>query len=217
MGLYETLRSDILMGVFEPGSKLKMETLKERYKSGVNVLRESLARLSSEGLVNSEGQKGFSVAQCSIERMEELTRLRVLLESDGARQSFAKGDMEWESNLVAAHHKLVHIEGKMRQDTEAHFWMWHQCDYQFHAALIAACGSTLHMHYHRQIYDQFRQFVVAEIKTNGFRGTDIVDEHALIMEAALSRNIEACVSALEAHLGGFVMRLKNQTLTATQR
>jgi DNA-binding GntR family transcriptional regulator len=208
MNLYETLRNDILMGAFEPGSKLKMDTLKGRYNSGVNVLRESLARLSSEGLVEAEGQKGFSIASASNERMNELTRLRVLLESDGAKQSFSNGGMEWESNLVAAHHKLLHVERKMREDIEEHFGMWHQCDYEFHAALIAACGSELHIHYHKQIYDQFRQFVVVELKTNGFRGTDIVDEHESIMDAALKRDFSACQEAIESHLFGFVHRLK---------
>jgi len=110
MSLYETLRSDILKGAYEPGSKLKMETLKERYSSGVNVLRESLARLSSEGLVDSEDQKGFRITPVSSARLSDLTRLRILLECDGAKHSFINGGVEWESDPAAAHHKLVYVE-----------------------------------------------------------------------------------------------------------
>jgi DNA-binding GntR family transcriptional regulator len=206
MSLYETLRSDILMGAYEPGSKLKMEALKERYGSGVNVLRESLARLSSEGLVDSEDQKGFRITPVSSARLSDLTRLRILLECDGAKHSFINGGVEWESDLVAAHHKLVYVEGKMRGDNQQYFQMWHQCDYDFHAALIAACGSDIHQHYHKQIYDQFRQFVVAELKNTGFRGPEIVNEHNVVLEAALGRDIEACSEALASHLNGFLTR-----------
>ncbi|MBE1273835.1 GntR family transcriptional regulator [Enterovibrio baiacu] len=208
MTLYETLRTDLLKGEFKAGSRLRMESLKSRYGSGVNVLRESLTRLASDGLVVAEGQKGFHVASFSVQKMEELTKLRILLESDGARQSFAVGDMEWESNLVAAHHKLQHVESKMQNSIEDNFVMWHRCDYEFHAALIGACNSELHMHYHRQLYDQFRQFVMMELRTSGFRGKHIVDEHALILEAALNRDIDTCIHALESHLGGFVERVK---------
>lgn len=214
MTLYETLRTDLLKGEFEPGSRLRMESLKERYGSGVNLLRESLTRLSSEGLVIAEGQKGFHVASFSIQKMEELTRLRILLETDGARASFENGDMEWESNLVAAHHKLEHVESKMRENIDEYFMMWHRCDYEFHAALIGACQSELHMHYHRQVYDQFRQFVVMELRTEGFRGKYVVDEHQSVLEAALNRDLDACVNALEAHLGGFLTRMKE---TSTQK
>lgn len=203
MSLYETLRTDLLMGRYAPGSKLRMETLKETYGGSVNVLRENLVRLSAEGLVEAEDQKGFRVASLTPDRLRDLTRLRILLETDGARHSFGNGGVEWESNLVAAHHKLAYMEGKMHEDETAHFLMWHQCDYEFHAALIAACGSGLHQRYHKQVYDQFRQYVVVELKTYGFRGSEIVDEHEAVMRAALKRDLPALEQALSRHLGVF--------------
>jgi len=200
-GLYDTLKTDILMGHFAPGSKLKIETLKNRYRVGVNVIRESLARLATEDLVDSEDQKGFRVAQVSKSRLSDLTRLRILLEIDGARYSLENGEIEWESNLVAAHHKLAYIEEKMRENEEEHCQIWHQCDWEFHAALIAACNSQLHRLYHKRIFDQFRQYVTVDLKTNGFRGTDLITEHKAILDAALDRDVKACTFALENHLG----------------
>ncbi len=206
MSLYDTLRTDILTGTFAPGSKLKMDLLKERYSAGVNVLRENLVRLSSEGLVDAEDQKGFRVAETTLSRLSDLTRLRILLEADGAKHSFLHGGIDWESNLVAAHHKLVYIEEKMREDEAAYFKSWHQYDWEFHAALIAACGSQLHRHYHKQVFDQFRQYVVLELNTHGFRGNDIIGEHEAVMEAALARDAERCAAALEKHLSVYYQR-----------
>jgi len=200
-GLYDTLKADILMGYFAPGSKLKIETLKERYRAGVNVIRESLARLATEDLVDSEDQKGFRVAKVSTSRLSDLTRLRILLEVDGVRHSIEHGGIEWESNLVAAHHKLAFIEEKMRENEEEHCRIWHQCDYEFHAALISACESQLHKLYHKRIFDQFRQYVTVDLKTNGFRGIDVINEHRAILDAAISRNINDCTQAIKNHLG----------------
>lgn len=206
-GLYEALKTDILMGHFAPGSKLKIEMLKERYNAGVNVIRESLARLATEDLVDSEDQKGFRVAQTSLARLSDLTRLRILLETDGVKHSMKYGGIDWESNLVAAHQKLAYVEEKMSDDQQAHHQMWQQCDWEFHQALIADCGSQLHRLYHQRLFDQFRQYVIVDLQTNGFRGTDIIDEHKAIVDAALARDYERCAQALKDHLNFFFLHL----------
>ena len=206
INVYEALKDDIVMGRFTPGSKLKMEMLKERYGMGVNVIRESLARLATEDLVDSENQKGFRVAQTSETRLGDLTRLRILLETDGVRHSLKNGTLDWETSLVAAYHKLEYIEQKMQEDADAHLKIWHQCDLEFHSALISACGSELHIHYHRRIFDQYRQFVMVDLKTHGFRGQNLIDEHKEILDAALRRDYEACRSALKSHLSYYLNR-----------
>ena len=49
--VYERLRADIAHGVLEPGSKLRVGAMSERYGVGASPLREALSRLSAEGLV----------------------------------------------------------------------------------------------------------------------------------------------------------------------
>lgn len=132
--------------------------------------------------------------------LKEVTRLRILLESDGAKYSIARGGVAWESALVAAHHRLTHIEGRMQRDGAAHFDLWRQCDWEFHAALLSACGSELHQAAHRAVFDQFRKVVTLEFQTRGFRGNHIIREHKAILDAALARDADACAKALETHI-----------------
>ncbi|MFV0438541.1 MAG: GntR family transcriptional regulator [Desulfopila sp.] len=202
--VYESLKADIVMGRLLPGSKLKIEMLKTTYGAGVNVIRESLTRLASEDLVVAESQKGFRVAEVSRKRLEGLTRLRILFEVDGMAHSLKNGDIDWETNLVAAYHKLEYIEKKMCEDDGAHQLIWSECDWQFHAALIAACGSDLHLMYHRRVFEQYRQFVMFDLKTHGFRGTGLIAEHAEILDAALGREYRRCKTALELHLSHYL-------------
>ena len=75
-----SIRADIVLGRLRPGTKLKLEGLKESYGVSVSTLREILSRLTSEGFVLAEGRRGFEVAPVSVDNLRELAELRLLLE-----------------------------------------------------------------------------------------------------------------------------------------
>src|SRR4051812_41157782 len=77
---YRQIRSDIIFGRLAPGQKLKLEDLKQDYRTSVSTLRELLNRLASEGLIVAEGHRGFEVTPVSIENMREVAAMRLLLE-----------------------------------------------------------------------------------------------------------------------------------------
>ena len=57
--VYDRLLEDILNGSLEPGLKLRLQALKKQYDVGNSPLREALNRLSVNGLVVREENKGF--------------------------------------------------------------------------------------------------------------------------------------------------------------
>ena len=176
----------------KPGDKLKLPDLRDRYAAGTNTLREVLMRLATEGLVEAVDQKGFRVIDTSRENLAELARFRTLLEVDGLRRSIEHGDLEWEGRVVAALHKLTHIEHRIVEHEEDNLIEWSAYDYDFHHALISACGSNLHVRTHRAVFDQVRRYVVIEYNTHGFRGKALMNEHKAIGKAALARDAVSC-------------------------
>ena len=54
-GAYQALRDDILSCRIRPGDKLKINELSLRLGVNLGAVRESLSRLSSEGLVTKQG------------------------------------------------------------------------------------------------------------------------------------------------------------------
>ena len=92
LATYERLRNDIIAGVLAPGSRLRVEHLKEVYEAGAGTLREALALLVSDALVNTYGQRGFWVKPISLEDFADLTEKRILLETDALRLSLKNGD-----------------------------------------------------------------------------------------------------------------------------
>jgi len=197
---YDRIHDDILSGILNPGMKLKLHQLGRSYGVSVNTLRETLTRLAADGLVEAEGQKGFRVIPVSIGDLVEVTELRQLLECYAVRKSIETGGLDWEGRLVAAHHMLARSEQLMMKDAAAHSREWQKFDREFHVALMSACNSRWILRIHRIIHDQFRRYQLLTLKTIGFRGQALIDEHDQILKRALSRDADATAQLLAAHI-----------------
>ena len=198
---YRRIRGDIMTGTLVPGQKLKLDRLKLDYGASISTLREVLNRLSSERFVLAEGQRGFEVAPVSASDLKELAALRVLLESHAIRQSFASGDMEWEGRVVAAHHKLAQMEERRGAGDRQDVALWKRFDWEFHQALISACGSQTLMQTHAGVFDKYLRYQMLALSD---RGEISVREHRRLMECALARDADAAARVLEAHVKGGV-------------
>lgn len=198
---YRLLRSNILLGHHHPGAKLKLERLRVDYSTSVSTLREILSRLSSEKLVVAEGQRGFEVAPISEADLRQTADLRLLLENHALSQSFEHGDLEWEATVVAAHHKLAQLEERMRDPQAGAAATWKRYDWQFHQALISACGSRLLMQTHATVFDRYLRYQMIAL---GYRGDVAIAEHRGLLDAALARDADHAIGILRAHVEGGV-------------
>ncbi|WP_024586084.1 FCD domain-containing protein [Aliihoeflea sp. 2WW] len=198
---YRRIRTDIIFGRLAPAQKLKLERLKDEYGASVSTLREILNRLSSEALVLAEGQRGFEVAPVSIENLKEIAALRLLLESHALEQSFVAGDMDWEGRVVAAHHKLSSMERRMKEGDRSQTELWKRYDWEFHQALISACGSSVLMETHAAVFDKYLRYQMIALS---FRGDIAAKEHRALLDCALERNASRAQELLELHVRGGV-------------
>lgn len=198
---YRRIRSDIIFGRLAPSQKLKLEALREAYGISVSTLRELLNRLASEGLIEAEGQKGFMVTPVSPVNLREIAAMRLLLEGHALAQSFEAGDMEWEGRVVAAHHKLAQMEQRMLQNDHADAALWKRYDWEFHHALISACGSQVLMETHAAIYDKYLRYQMVAVI---FRGAVAAEEHRILLDCAMKRDIARAAAVLTTHVNACV-------------
>tara|TARA_B100000767_G_scaffold137905_1_gene130480 strand:+ start:50 stop:709 length:660 start_codon:yes stop_codon:yes gene_type:complete len=194
---YERIKKDIIYGKLAPGSKLKLDGLKEKYDTSVSTFRETLNRLSSDGFVEAAEQRGFFVRSVSREDFAEIANLRILLECSALKTSIENGDADWEGNLVAAHHKLRLIEEKMLSGDFSQKETWKRYDWEFHKTSIEACNSQNLMSLHAIIFDKYLRYQMLVLTG---RGEDAVLEHQQIFKAALSRNTIEATEVLEIHI-----------------
>lgn len=195
--VYQRLKHDVIFGELAPGSKLKLDGLRDRYAASMSTLRETLNRLASEGFVEAKDQRGFFVTPVSPEDLTEIANLRILLECHALELSIANGDTEWEGNLVAAHHKLHLMEKRMSSGDETSKEDWKRYDWEFHLALIEACGSQNLLSLHAVLFDKYLRYQMLML-TN--RGDEAVNEHKDMFEAALNRDVQTASAILRLHI-----------------
>ena len=194
---YQRIKRDIIFGALEPGSKLKLEALKERYSASLSTLRETLNRLASAGFVEAPEQRGFFVTPVSPEDLTEITELRVLLECHALEKSIKNGDTDWEGNLVAAHHKLHLMEQRMLTGDQSEKEQWKRYDWEFHFAMIEACNSKNLLSLHSTLYDKYLRYQMLVLT---YRGEEASIEHKAMFDAALARDAEKAKRLLEEHI-----------------
>ena len=196
--LYDQLRSELLGGEREPGSKLAIEALAERYETSATPLREALNRLLSDGLVERREQRGFVVAGISAQDLAEITKTRCWLEELALRESIAAHSTAWEEALVLAHHRLAKtprsLSDKQFQDNPE----WEPLHRAFHRALISGCGSRWLLNFCEQLADQHHRYRRLSAP-RAFRKRGVKGEHQQLMEAALAGNAEEAAALLRAH------------------
>jgi DNA-binding GntR family transcriptional regulator len=207
---YRRIRADIVFGHLQPGERLTLERMRDVYEASVSTLREMLNRLSSEGLVLAEGSRGFQVTPISVANLREVAAMRCLLETHALRLSFEAGDMDWEGDVVAAHHKLASMERRLRagertQQAEA----WKRYDWQFHRALISACGSQVLLDTHAQIYDRYLRYqMIAAV----YRGEVAANEHRTLLDCGLKRDWKTAQATLTRHVQDCVTYMIDERL-----
>ncbi|HWJ89024.1 MAG TPA: GntR family transcriptional regulator [Pelagibacterium sp.] len=194
---FRRIRGDIISGALKPGLKLKLERLKSQYGVSVSTLREILNRLTTEDFVIAEGQRGFEVSPASVDNLREVGDLRLVLENHALALSFAAGDLDWEANVVAAHHRLSTIEKALLAGEADRTAEWIRYDFAFHHALIAACGSRSLLAIHQSIFDRFIRY---HMLAQSFRGGGVTEDHQELFRLALARDVEGAQTKLAAHI-----------------
>lgn len=198
--VHARLRADLMAGRFGPGEALRLEPLMARYGCGISPLREALNRLASERLVRAVGQRGFQAAPVSLAEMWDIVRLRQKLEGEAIAAAIEAGDARWESEIVAAFHRLAKAppSGRDRADPDA----WERGHRDFHCALIAACPSQWLLHFIGILYGHTERYrrVRFERTLPKKLVRDVAAEHRELMEAVLARDKRRAVRLLSEHL-----------------
>jgi len=194
--IFDTLQADILACRLIPGSKLRINEIADSSDVSLGAVREALSRLSAEGLVIAESQRGYRVSPLSIEDLRDLTEARVEIERIGLSRSIARGDLEWETNLVAAWHRLSKVPQPLPEDPNV--GRWAAAHAEFHLALVTACGSNKLLQVRSQLYQQTERYRYYSGVVD--RERNVFAEHQAIFDAAIARDAAAAAEAIEAHL-----------------
>jgi DNA-binding GntR family transcriptional regulator len=132
--VHAELLERIVAGELPPGSRLRQEALAEELGVSRTPLREALARLVSEGLVEFVPNRGATVASRDFSDMEEAWRARLVIEPGAARLAAERR----EPAGIERMRKSVVRQRSVANNVTASFAV----NRDFHLALVAASGNT---------------------------------------------------------------------------
>jgi len=201
---YLRLRQDLLNGALWPDERLKVNELASRYEASLGAVREALARLSAEGLVIAQPQRGFRVAPISRADLQDLTMVRCRIEEMCLRRAIEIGDIAWESGIVAAFHRLSkstpsNARAEWGKGANSADDDWDHGHAIFHAALVAACDSPWLLRLREQLYAQSHRYQRLSLSMTSPR-RDSQREHAELMDAVLRRDQDLAAKLMLEHL-----------------
>lgn len=192
------VRDDIIKGHLAPGSRLRLKELADSYEVGVIPLREALSRLASSGFVSAADQKGFSVGKISAAEILDITQARLHIEGRALAEAIRLGDVEWESRVLAAHHRLDRLPMTEGAD-QLLKPEWELAHEAFHIAMISSCSSPTLLRLCASLRDQTSRYRSLSAQVYDNHGRDVPHEHRQLMHAVLAKDSSLACQLLADH------------------
>ncbi|MGE0503448.1 MAG: GntR family transcriptional regulator [Rhizobiaceae bacterium] len=197
--VYHAIRRDILICKLLPGQPLRSDKMKLHYGASVSTIREAIAKLASEGLVQQIDQRGARVATISDSDLRDLLKVRQNLESIALRWSIIHGGEQWEAATIGRFH--IFRRSLQRRNPSIAYDLDLQASHEdFHLSLVSACDSPRLLTIVKSLYAQSRRYrIMADYGRAS--DSDVIEEHERIMNAAFERDADQACRLFEEHAG----------------
>lgn len=133
--IYTELKQFCMIGEFEPGQKLTLSDLAEVFGTSHMPIREALSRLVAARALDAPPRRSICVPQATVERLDALLPLRVLLEAQATELAATRADAQTLRDLRD-------IDDAMDSPAQkANLKAYLRLNQQFHFTVYRACGN----------------------------------------------------------------------------
>lgn len=189
----QALRAAIIAGEMTPGVVYSAPSLGARFGASATPVREAMLDLVRENLVEIVPNKGFRVTEVSEQDLDEITRLRLLLEPPTVREMTPLIPEEDFAGLRTAAEEIV------RSAREGDIVGFTRADQAFHLQLISYAKNRRLSALVAELRSHTRLFGLAEMRDRG----DLIPlglEHFEIVDTIRSRDAEAAERLMYRHI-----------------
>ena len=186
----DQLRNLILEGEFQPGQRLVQGDLAAKLGAGRTPLREAVRTLQAEGLLISSANRGVTVSSVTLESVEEVYGIRLLLEAPLSAALIARFGEEQLAGMEACLEEMASLRTRHRDFQRAHR--------DFHQAQLDLYGeetSRMIEQIHRRVFWHQRVYMSRPSVPE-----DFIDLDQLTFDAIRARDETLVRRATEFHL-----------------
>ena len=191
--MLDVVRASIIGGDLVSGGLYSVADLAEALNVSRTPVREALIELATRGMVRFERNRGVRILGTSINDLEEIFQIRLMLEVPAARRAV---DRMQPPEVLALRRHLVSMERAAEADDAARLWVH---DRRFHLALMIASGNGRLAEY----VDTLRDMVLVRGVTTAGRARSldaIVAEHRAILERVEAGDPDGTAELMAAHI-----------------
>ena len=202
----DAIRTAILDGELAPGDRLKEREIAQQLGISSTPVREALQSLDAEGLIELVPNRGATVRSYDEETLEELYRLRALLEGHAAGQAAERITEAQLALLEESNERFA----KLRTDDDLRSLV--RENLVFHSLIIEAAGgaklaelvqNVMHIPLIYRVFIWYspeqkllsekyhRQLVAALRERDAARAEQVMQEHVLEARDVLARRLHA--------------------------
>lgn len=194
--VYAAVRARILSGDLPRGSHLRQAALAEELGVSRTPLREALRRLTTEGLVDFEPNRGATVAAHDFSDMRHAWQARLAIEPGAARLAAERGNEEAIASMREA------IEAQRRSSRES--VESYEANRDFHLALVRATGNPHLIRFAELLWAPRIGLPIYEMQADDPRHVRRwADEHELIADAVASGDPDMAERVTREHLAAW--------------
>ncbi|MET8508994.1 GntR family transcriptional regulator [Streptomyces sp. NPDC004787] len=186
------LRRAITTGELRPGDPIRQDALAARLDVSRVPLREALKALEAEGLVVHHVHRGYYVAELSLGDLEEIYRIRRLLETEAVRTALGRAP----DGLADA---LERVQEEVERAARAgDVTVMAEANRRFHFTLIEASGMPRLVRLIATLWDATDAYRALYYAEDPHRER-AVHEHRAVVSAVAEGDEEAVVRRLDEH------------------
>jgi DNA-binding GntR family transcriptional regulator len=200
--LASAIRRDISFGVLRPDQKLKLVDLRQAYGGSNHSMRETLRILSSEGVVEATNQRGFRVTSATEDDLRDILLVRLEVEKLGLKRSLERGDVAWESRVIAVLHSVSRADATvLKNPDDVTALEWDEACRDLIMTLISASGSPRISDMAAQFYGQSRRFRLALLREGRIDFAARAARRTALQNAIIARDEPRALGVLEDEIG----------------
>ncbi|MEW6669328.1 MAG: GntR family transcriptional regulator [Thermodesulfobacteriota bacterium] len=145
INVYEDIRRQIVEEKLVPGQWLIERELCETYSMSRTPIREILWKLTADGFLEQEANRGFVVRRLGLEQILEIFQAREAIEGMAARLACRRGGEAFHSKLLDIRKKLAKV------NIESDPMLGIALGRELHRAIMDAAHNSIMAHIHKRL------------------------------------------------------------------
>jgi len=191
--IFDRIREEILNNKYNVGEKIVEAKLAEELGVSRTPVREALKQLELDGLVENIPNRGVVVKGITTQDIADIYTIRMEIEGIAAKWCVERMDDEHIDTLKEIFELMEFYTFK--KDVERCF----ELNTKFHETIYMATKSRYLEHVLKDFQIFMKATRIKSLKTEG-RMEDSLEEHKLILEALLNKDVPLAVERIKNHI-----------------